>query len=352
MRLEFLSSTPPSPTEGSGTWVAIDGVMRGLAAIGHVAALRPLGARSRFHTLDRWRYNRELCRRPPQADVVIGVDLDGFLWAPRRLPRMPYAVMLKGIIADELRNERGVVRALLALQARWERRNVHAADRVIVPSRYSASVAQEVYGVPAAALAVVPEPIDLAEWRRRFAVVPPRTNPAPTVLAVARMYPRKRLDDLLRAALALRARIPGVRVRIVGAGPEAVRLRRLAHDLGVVETVTFLGEISRQRLAVEYVGADCFCLPTVQEGFGIVFTEAMAAGLPVVACRAAAVPEVVEDGRTGLLVSPRSPEELAMAMEKLLTSGTLRRELGDNGRHRVEGLDLPRVAARLLEALA
>ena len=153
-------------------------------------------------------------------------------------------------------------------------------------------------------------------------------------------------------ALALRARIPGVRVRIVGAGPEAVRLRRLAHDLGVVETVTFLGEISRQRLAVEYVGADCFCLPTVQEGFGSVFTEAMAAGLPVVACRAAAVPEVVEDGRTGLLVSPRSPEELAMAMEKLLTSGTLRRELGDNGRHRVEGLDLPRVAARLLEALA
>ena len=317
MRLEFLSSTPPSPTEGSGTWVAIDGVMRGLAAIGHVAALRPLGARSRFHTFDRWRYNRELCRRPPQADVVIGVDLDGFLWAPRRMPGMPYAVMLKGIIADELRNERGVVRALLALQARWERRNVHAADRVIVPSRYSASVAQEVYGVPAAALAVVPEPIDLAEWRRRFAVVPPRTNPAPTVLAVARMYPRKRLDDLLRAALALRARIPGVRVRIV-----------------------------------EYAGADCFCLPTVQEGFGIVFTEAMAAGLPVVACRAAAVPEVVEDGRTGLLVSPRSPEELAMAMEKLLTSGTLRRELGDNGRHRVEGLDLPRVAARLLEALA
>ena len=84
MRLEFLSSTPPSPTEGSGTWVAIDGVMRGLAAIGHVAALRPLGARSRFHTFDRWRYNRELLRTPPRADVVVGGDLAGVLWAPRR----------------------------------------------------------------------------------------------------------------------------------------------------------------------------------------------------------------------------------------------------------------------------
>lgn len=352
MRLEFLSSTPPSATEGSGTWVAIDGVLRGLAALGHVAALRPLRTRSRMHTLDRWRYNRELLRTPPRADLVIGVDLDGFLWAPHRSPRMPYAVMLKGIIADELRNERGLVRALLALQARWERRNVHAADRVIVPSRYSAGVAENVYGVPAGALAVVPEPIDLSEWRRRFASVPPRSNPQPTVLCVARMYPRKRLEDLLRAALALRARIPGLRMRIVGEGPEGGRLRRLAQDLGVGETVTFLGAISRQELAVEYVGADCFCLPTVQEGFGIVFTEAMAAGLPVVACRAAAVPEVVEDGTTGLLVSPRSPEELAMAMEKLLTSETLRRELGDNGRRRVEALDLSRVAARVLEALA
>jgi glycosyltransferase involved in cell wall biosynthesis len=352
VRLEFLSSTPPSPTEGSGTWVAIDGVIRGLARLGHAAALRPLRARSGFHTLDRWRYNRELVRMPPRADVVIGVDLDGFLWAPRRSPRMPYAVMLKGIIADELRNERGLVRALLALQARWERRNVHAADRVIVPSRYSASVAQDVYGVPAARLAVVPEPIDLAEWRRRFAAAPPRPSTSPTVLAVARMYPRKRLDDLLRAARTLRPRIPDLRVRIVGAGPEAGRLRRLAQDLGLADTVTFLGEISRQALAVEYVGADCFCLPTVQEGFGIVFTEAMAAGVPVVACRAAAVPEVVEDGRTGLLVRPRSPEELAMAMEKVLTSQALRRELGDNGRRRVEALDLPRVAARLLEALA
>jgi glycosyltransferase involved in cell wall biosynthesis len=351
VRFEFLSSTPPSPTEGSGTWVAIDGVLRGLARLGHAASLRPLRARSGLHTLDRWRYNRDVRRRPPTADVVVGVDLDGFLWAPQRAHGVRYAVMLKGIIADELRNERGLVRALLALQARWERRNVRAAERVIVPSRYSAAVAQDVYGVPAGVLAVVPEPIDLGEWRRRFAAATPPTSAAPTVLAVARMYPRKRLDDLLRAAVALRTRIPHLRVRIVGEGPESARLRALARQLGLGDTVTFLGEIARQALAVEYVGADCFCLPTVQEGFGIVFTEAMAAGLPVVACRAAAVPEVVEDGRTGLLVSPRSPEELGMALEKVLTSGALRRELGEGGRRRVEAFDLDRVAARLLEAL-
>ncbi len=78
----------------------------------------------------------------------------------------------------------------------------------------------------------------------------------------------------------------------------------------------------------------------------------MAAGLPIVACRAAAVPEVVEDGRTGLLVSPRSPEELTMAMEKVLSSAALRRELGDNGRRRVEALDLDRVPRPLDRVLA
>jgi glycosyltransferase involved in cell wall biosynthesis len=352
VRFEFLSSTPPGPIEGSGTWVAIDGVLRGLGRLGHEARLRPLVARSGVHTFDRWRYNRAVVRTPPAADVVVGVDLDGFLWAPHRPRGVRYAVMLKGIIADELRNERGLVRMLLGLQARWERRNVAAADRVIVPSRYSASVAADVYDAPAPILAVVPEPIDLREWRRRFAAVPPRAGGAPTVLSVARMYPRKRLDDLVRAAAILRSRIPDLHVRIVGEGPESARIRGLAQGLQLAGTVTFLGEIGRQQLAVEYAGADCFCLPTVQEGFGIVFTEAMAAGLPVVACRAAAVPEVVEDGRTGILVTPRKPEELAMAMEKVLTTEALRRELADNGRRRAEAFDLDRVAARLLEVLA
>jgi glycosyltransferase involved in cell wall biosynthesis len=360
VRFELLSSTPASPTEGSGTWVAIDGLVRGLERLGHRVGCRPLGARTGFHTLDRWLYNARVALAPPAADVVVGVDLDGFLWARRRRGgpardgraidhRARFVVTLKGIIADELRNERGLVRALLGVQARWERLNTARADRVVVPSRYSASVAHALYGVPAERLVVVPEPIDLAEWRRRFAAAVRPVPMWPTVLSVARMYPRKRLEDLLRAAVVLRRRIPGVRVRIVGEGPESARLRALHAALGLGETVALLGDISRQALAVEYVGADCFCLPTVQEGFGLVFAEAMAAGLAVVACRAAAVPEIVEDRRTGLLVNPRSPEELAMALETLLKNPGLRAELGSAGAARVEALDLEPVARRFVE---
>ena len=351
MRFEFLSSTPPSPTEGSGTWVAIDGLVRGLEQLGHAVVRRPLRLRTGFHTLDRWLYNARVALAPPAADVVVGVDLDGYAWA-RRGRRARFVVALKGIIADELLNERGLVRALLGVQARWERLNTERADRVVVPSRYSAAVAREVYGVPAARLAVVPEPIDVGEWRRRFAAVARAPRQGPTVLSVARMYPRKRLEDLLRAALVLRARIPGVRVRIVGAGPESARLRALHTELGLGETVTFLGDIPRQALAVEYVRADCFCLPTIQEGFGIVFAEAMAAGLAVVACRAGAVPELVEDRRTGLLVNRHSPEELAMALETLLENDGLRADLGAAGAARVTAFDLEPVARRFVEVAA
>lgn len=351
MRLEVLSSTPPSPTEGSGTFVAIDGLTRGLRRLGHRVSVRPLRVRSRVHTLDRWLYNARLVLAPPDADLVVGVDLDGFLWARRRGARR-FVVTLKGIIADELRNERGWTRTLLALQARWERENVERADRVLVPSRYSAGVAEALYGVPAARLAVVPEAVDVGEWRRRFAAAPQRACARPTVLSVARMYPRKRLGDLLEAAALLRARIPDVQVRIVGAGPEFVRLRRRHAALGLGDTVVLLGEVSRGALAVEYVSARCFCLPTVQEGFGLVFAEAMAAGLPVVACRAAAVPEIVTDGRTGLLVTPRRPDELATALETLLMNETLRSELGRAAAERVGDYDLVPVARRFLEAVA
>jgi len=349
VRFEFLTSTPLSPTEGSGTFVAIDGLVRGLASLGHAVAVRPLATRTGFHTLDRWLYNAGVVLAPPAADVTVGVDLDGFLWARRRRGR--FVVMLKGIIADELRNERGVVRALLGVQARWERANTARAERVFVPSRYSASVAHDVYDIPHAKLVVVPEPIDLVDWRRRFIEAAGTRAARPTVLSVARMYPRKRLDDLLRAAVILRQRISDAQIRIVGEGPESARLHALHRELALGDSAVLLGEVTRRTLAVEYMSAHCFCLPTVQEGFGLVFAEAMAAGLPVVACRAAAVPEIVEDRRTGFLVTPRSPGELATALETLLTNTKLSEDFGRAAAQRVEAFGLEPVARRFLEAL-
>jgi glycosyltransferase involved in cell wall biosynthesis len=331
--------------------VSLDGLRRGLERLGHRVDLRPLGHRTGFHTLDRWLYNVGVAWRPPAgADLVVGVDLDGFLWARRR--RTPFVVSLKGIIADEMLNERGWVRMLLGVQARWERTNTARSDLVLVPSRYSAGVVERVYGVPPSRIAVVPEPVDLDGWDAAFARAPRRPRTGPVILCVARMYPRKRIGDLLHAADQLGRTMPEVRVRIVGRGPEWEMVQGLRASLGLGDRVALLGDVSRAQLAEEYVNADCFCLPTVQEGFGVVFLEAMSAGLPAVACRAAAVPEVVLDGETGVLVPPRDPEVLAEALAALLRDGRRMRELGEAGRRRAAAFTPERVAGRFLEAVA
>jgi len=115
--------------------------------------------------------------------------------------------------------------------------------------------------------------------------------------------------------------------------------------------VTLLGDISAADLFEEYANADVFCLPSVQEGFGIVFLEAMVAGLPVVACRAAAVPEVVLDGQTGLLVPPRDPVALATALGTLLADPERARALGRAGAERAEGFGVEAVARAFLDAV-
>ena len=331
--------------------MGIAGLRRGLEELGHRLDVRPLRVRTGFHTFDRWLYNVGVALRPPMdVDLVYGVDLDGFLFGRRRR-RPPLAVSLKGVIADELRNERGVTRALLSIQARWERKNTERADLVIASSRYSCDVARREYGVAEEKLVPVPEPIDLAEWDRRFAAAPRRPPAHPVVLCVARMYPRKRIVDLLEAAMLLQSKIPEARVRIVGKGPEWEAVTAVHGRLGVGETVALLGDISREQLAEEYVNATIFCLPSVQEGFGIVFLEAMAAGLPVIACRAAAIPEVVEDGVMGVLVPPRDPAALAAGLVELLSSPERRRNMGEAGRRRVALFTPDRVATRFLEAV-
>jgi glycosyltransferase involved in cell wall biosynthesis len=252
---------------------------------------------------------------------------------------------LKGVIADEVRFERGLTRLTMSMQAACEKLHVLRAARVLATSAYSAARAQDLYGLDRAPV-VVPEPIDLAEWRRLLAIYP-ADSPRFTVLYVGRMYRRKRVDVLLRAAAQLRPRIRRLEVRLVGDGPCASALQSLARTLHLEDTATWLGDISRSSLATEYNRANVFCLPSAQEGFGIVLLEAMASGTPVVASRAAAVPEVLPHGT---LVEPENPEALAAGILDLYESAGRRAALAESGLRWVEQFDAARVAQRFLEA--
>jgi glycosyltransferase involved in cell wall biosynthesis len=125
----------------------------------------------------------------------------------------------------------------------------------------------------------------------------------------------------------------------------------LAKELRLGDRVALLEHVPFGRLVEEYRNADLFCLPSLQEGFGIVFVEAMAAGLPIVACRVAAVPEVVPDGECGMLVPPRDEPALAIALERLLSDEGERKRLGAAGRLRAARYDAPLVGRQFLEAI-
>lgn len=366
LRIALLDSWAPSSHEGSGTAVGVRGLALGLARIGHdVVTLAPRAGRAggamaaeagAARLPGRLLFNAGLPRRiraEGPFDLIVGVDIDGFRWAGRGAVRPGYVVALKGVAADEARYERGWDRRRLGFLGALERRNARGASRVVVPSRYSAGVVARAYGVEPPRITVVPEAIDLDRWPRVERRTGADGDGPLTILSVARQYPRKDTATLVRAMPIVLEGVPGARLRVIGGGPELGRLEALARELGVARAVRFDGPIPDDaQVRRAYLEADVFCLPSLQEGFGIVFLEAMAAGLPVVAARAGAVPEVVTDGRTGVLVAPGDPRALAAALVGLLESPGLRRDLGTAGRARVQDFDVGPVARRFVESAA
>lgn len=342
MRIRFLTATPLDVTGGSGTYVGMSVLARALERLGHSVIFEYPRRKFPIYTAGRLWFNRRL-RPSNDVDLTVGFDMDGY----RIAKGQPHIAALKGVIADEVRFESGFTRWTMSIQARCERLHVHRAARVLVTSEYSADRAAEFYGLRTRPT-IVPELIDLSEWRGILAKHPAAVEPF-TVLYVGRFYVRKRVDVLLRAAAILRERMPELRVRIVGNGPCNGRWRTLAQELRLDGVVTWLGDVTRSQLAAEYNRASAFCLPSVQEGFGIVLLEAMAAGKPIIASRAAAIPEVAPHAS---FAEPDDAESLAAAIERVAKSSAIAAEMRDRGLEIVEQYDAALVAKRFLAAAA
>ena len=203
------------------------------------------------------------------------------------------------------------------------------------------------------------------------AVIYPGTEPArfspdqtrqpqetPLLLTVGRLVPRKGIDLMLRA-LPLILRETAVTYLIGGSGPDRARLEQLVQELGIQQAVRFLGRIPDDELPHLYASADLFVMPNREiqaegslEGFGIVFLEASASGLPVIAGRSGGAVEAVQPGITGLLVAPDSVEELAAAVLTLLRDAPKRQQMGQAGRQWVETeMNWDRTARQFMDLL-
>jgi phosphatidyl-myo-inositol dimannoside synthase len=181
-----------------------------------------------------------------------------------------------------------------------------------------------------------------------------------TLLTIGRLVPRKGIDTTLQAVALLLEQHPALQYQIGGSGPDLPRLRSLVQQLGIGSNVTFLGHVAPETLPDVYREAAIFVMPTRErpqagsiEGFGIVYLEASASGLPVVASRSGGAAEAVVEGETGFLIPPNDPAALADALDKLLQSGELRQKLGRNGRSWVETtMNWNRAARQFQAALA
>jgi phosphatidyl-myo-inositol dimannoside synthase len=195
-----------------------------------------------------------------------------------------------------------------------------------------------------------PDAVGAADLRRRFA-----GDDEILMLTVGRLQARKGHDLALRALSGLRDHTPSIRYVVAGDGADRPRLQTLAADLKVDDRVTFLGAVLADELPALYAAADFFVHPNRIndgdfEGFGIVFLEAAAAGLPVIGGQSGGVPEAVADNLTGHLVSGTSVDELKQAILALADSPERRRALGQAGRARVEReFSWDRAAAKVTE---
>jgi glycosyltransferase involved in cell wall biosynthesis len=173
---------------------------------------------------------------------------------------------------------------------------------------------------------------------------------ASEILTVGRTVPVKGQALLVESLAELHRRGLATRLTIVGDGPQLPELRRLAERRGVAEHVEFVGPVGQDRLRSFYERADVFALPSFAEGVPIVLMEAMATGLPVVASRITGIPELVEEGVSGLLVVPGDGFDLTGALERLLRESPERRaEMGAAGRAKVVAeFDIERTARELL----
>ncbi len=222
------------------------------------------------------------------------------------------------------------------------RRSLLASDAVVVVSRFTEAAVRGLVGRAGAdRVCLIENGVDGTRFR------PARKSPELLALyglegsfvfiSVCRLLEKKGIDNTIRALARLPAASAGCRYLIVGGGPYRARLEALAAELGVQERVVFAGQVADDELVDHYRLGDVFVMPNRAlpngdtEGFGLVFLEANACGLPAIAGRDGGSPHAVQDGVNGLLVDGASVDAIAAAMTRLLEDGALRdrlRELG------------------------
>jgi glycosyltransferase involved in cell wall biosynthesis len=200
----------------------------------------------------------------------------------------------------------------------------------------SSSVAEEMalLGVPESEVLVTRNGVDIEMFHPAVAIR--GTSGKPVVVYAGRLAPQKGLMELVEAAAAVRARMPGVKFLLAGDGPLGPAIRRKVEALGLADCFEFIGHIQQPQLPAVYAQATVYVQPSRYEGLPGTLLEAMASGCAIVATAVSGHREALSDGDNGLLVPPRDPTSLAEGILRLLEDAPFRSTLGAAARATVE----------------
>lgn len=273
-----------------------------------------------------WRALQEIRRyiREQAIDIIHahGYKADLYGYAAARREKKP--------IVATCHNWRDVGRAL-SIYNRLDRQVLKRFDGIAAVSETVAEKLRQ-SGVPPSRIQVIANGIDVRPFEEHFvsAVSASPAGLGPVIGVVARLDLQKGFEFLFHAVRELAATNPGLQVMIVGDGPDRGAIEKMIVDLGLESRVTLAGE--RSDMPAIYAAMDIFVLPSLNEGLPMTVLEAMAASRPVIATRVGAIPSVIADGRTGLLVEPRDGAGLASAIARLTADPDLRSRLAREAR--------------------
>ena len=274
--------------------------------------------------------------------------------APRS--RTPYALVIHGAELA-IPGKIPIVKSFLA-------NTLKKASLVICAGNYPAEEAERI-AKQRLPLAIIPPGVDVEKFHpatplekekiRKDLEIP---NTSPVLLTLTRLVPRKGVDILIKAVKILKKDYPELLLLIAGSGRDLQRLKGLAKDSK--ESIRFLGEISEAGLPDLYRASDIFCMPCrsrwgglEQEGFGIVFLEAAASGIPQIAGKSGGSADAVLNNETGLVIdNPKDPGQLAQSIETLLKDSEKLTRMGLDARKRTENhFSYDQLSKSLIEAL-
>jgi len=247
----------------------------------------------------------------------------------QKMLKQPYILTLQGFLIDVFRGNQtildlygGFLRPIVEFSLRSPKM-IHAVSK---PLAFEAI--KRVIDVP---IRVIPNGVDIT----RFTPIKRNTSAPLSIGTVSRLVAKNNLSTLIKAFTIVLKRNPEARLKIIGSGPEFPKLSQFVHQLGVVNQVDFLGPIPHQQVHKYMQHFDIFVRPSLTEGFGIVFIEAMACGCVTVGPNTPPVSTILNDGFDGFLVDPRSPEAIANLINKIAENRKLMGEVSLRARKKV-----------------